>query len=1087
MQQSQTSRRKFLGSAVAAVGLPTGIPLSALGEPPEPEQQAPYLALQRYIEPGTDGFQGEKRAMEIRAALHQALASMELPLAEGLEGFSPAAQRYIPLAPDLEAAVFNQADGAVSEGWKAWVHSTGSIRRCEFYVLPGDIVQFEVASHVNGRLQYRVGQWKQVWNGEKIVSFNPIEEHVVTSEQPYFRDITAGVLGSSPSFTNQLSRGIPYWRSRLDAASGIDIYGSNGLAVGDIDGDGRDELYVCQPGGLPNRLYKVAPSLQMIDITETWDVGLLDDTSCALFLDLRNTGRQDLVVLRSGGPVLFLNEGGKFTQRDDAFNFANTPAGGFTGMAAADFDRDGRLDLYLCCYVYFQSEAQFTYASPYYDAKNGPPNFLFRNRLNTDGSGSFQDCTAEVGLNENNNRFSFAPAWCDFNDDGWPDLFVANDFGRKNLYVNTKGRFKDQAKEAGVEDIGPGMSANWFDYDNDGKADLYVANMWSDAGQRVVRDPIFVLAHAKAEKEAYQLHTRGNSLYRNAGDGSFHDVSLAQYASFGRWAWSSGGHDLDNDGHAEIFVTCGMLTNTSSKDLMSFFWRQVVAKSPDEAVASPAYQNGWNAINQFVREDYSWSGHEPNVFHIRRGDRYFDASGVSGLDFAEDSRAFAITDVEGDGRPDLILKSRLGPQIRVLQNNCAHENHSIAFQLEGTRSNRDAIGAKIRVDSQTKWLDAGSGFLSQHSKRLIFGLGASAAAKNVRICWPSGERQELTDLIAGRTYFVREGEPNIRSEPFRTQVRPPSTPVVSDNSLALADTWLVEPIPLPEPHAGPGLLVLCDKKTDATARHQSATVIDFSSQPADLRRQYEILRRYLFDWRTSLQTPMSFLLNKDGAAVKVYPDIPDAQRYQSDLAQLSNHQRLALPFPGRYIVEPQRDFFKFGVAFLWAGYNTQALPYLQEKLKRSPDNPRVLQLLAQIYLAQEDFQSAARFFGRAIQIDKTSPECFYGLGLAQARQDRLEDARFNFQQAISLRPDHSDAINDLGALYIRLGKMNDAVAAFRYGLEVSPDTDILYMNLARTYVKLGQMERAREVMQKLLDRKPDNVSARRGLQELSGR
>ena len=148
-------------------------------------------------------------------------------------------------------------------------------------------------------------------------------------------------------------------------------------------------------------------------------------------------------MLRASGPVLLLNEGARFSVRNDAFHFATLPQGGFTGMAAADFDRDGKLDLYLCCYVYFQSEAQYTYASPYHDAQNGPPNFLFRNKLSADGSGFFEDCTAETGINENNNRFSFAPAWCDFNDDGWPDLYVANDFGRKNLYVNHEGRFRD--------------------------------------------------------------------------------------------------------------------------------------------------------------------------------------------------------------------------------------------------------------------------------------------------------------------------------------------------------------------------------------------------------------------------------------------------------------------------------------------------------------------------------------------------------------------------------------------------------------------------------------------------------------------
>ena len=177
-----------------------------------------------------------------------------------------------------------------------------------------------------------------------------------------FADITGTVLDSE-----QLSKGIPYWLARLDPATGIDIYGNQGLAVGDIDGDGLDEIYVCQPAGLPNRLFRWRNE-KLIEVAA--GVDLLDDSASALFLDLRNLGRQDLVVLRGSGPVLFLNDGqGRFTLAPDAFRFVSPPQGAFTGMAAADYDRDGRLDLYLCTYSFFQSEAQFRYPVPYFDAQ----------------------------------------------------------------------------------------------------------------------------------------------------------------------------------------------------------------------------------------------------------------------------------------------------------------------------------------------------------------------------------------------------------------------------------------------------------------------------------------------------------------------------------------------------------------------------------------------------------------------------------------------------------------------------------------------------------------------------------------------
>ena len=1088
-------RRDFLKAAAALPALTCLGSRAAFAE--EKRHSPPYLALKKFIPPGNDEFTEEKTAQQIREALRRSL--------EG--GLQPA----VDFSPPL-----------------------GTIRRAEFYPLPDNIVRYEIASKHDGKLLYRVGHWKIVWKDGKLISLTPLEEHVASADAPFFRDVTASVFEKAPSFSEQLAKGVPYWRARLDSASGIDLYGSNGIAVGDIDNDGVDEIYVCQPGGLPNRLYKFNPERFFEDITESWGVGVLDDTSSALFLDLRNSGRQDLVVLRAAGPVLFLNEGSRFKMREDAFRFATLPAGAFTGMAAADFDRDGKLDLYLCCYVYFQSEAQYTYASPYHDAQNGPPNFLFRNNLNADGSGSFDDCTAETGMNDNNNRFSFAPAWCDFNGDGWPDLFVANDFGRKNLYVNHNGHFRDLAASAGVDDIGPGMSAAWFDYDRDGKPDLYVANMWTAAGQRIVADPHFAPAHGTGLQNAYRGHTMGNSLFRNRGDGTFQNATEQEHVGFGRWAWASGGHDLNNDGHPEIFVTCGMLTNESETDLNSFFWRQVVAHSPVTAQASAEYEGGWNALNQFIREEYSWNGREPNVLHVRHGDRYEDFSGVSGLDFAEDSRAFAVTDFDGDGRPDIILKNRMGPQLRVLQNNWAGQNKSIAFRLLGTKSNRDAIGARIELDGQTKWLEAGSGFLSQHSKQILFGVGESAVARSVRITWPSGQLQEFSNLHAGKIYSITEASKEITVQPLRAQVKLPSRPVVADNTLKLEDTWFLEPIPLPEPQHGPGLLVLTDRDLAKPER----------------REQYEIFRRYLFDWRTGLKTPLVLLLNAEGHAVKIYASIESAR---SEPRASASGQ--TLPFPGFYIGQPHRDFFKFGAAFLWSGYNEQALPYLEQVLRRTPDNARVLVLVGQIHLQAERLEKAEKYFRdalrvnpqyaeawsglgdvyqtqshqqealanyekalalkpdllytllnagqasdklnrqpqaeayyrRALQLDAKSPEALNGLGLAMAKQGHPDEAKKLFEEAISLRRDYSGAINNLGVLYIQEGKVNDAIAAFDYGIRVAPDEDILYLNLGRTYTQMGNIEKARQVMQALLDRKPDSATARHALQELNSR
>ena len=200
--------------------------------------------------------------------------------------------------------------------------------------------------------------------------------------------------------------------ARLDGACGIDVYGNNGVAVGDFDNDGFDDLYVCQPAGLPNRLYRNRGDGTFEDVTEQSGVDVLDDTACALFADFENKGVQDLLVVCGSGPLLFLNQGkGKFLLKRDAFKFARPPQGTFTHAAIADYDRDGLLDIYFCLYSYYLGLDQYHYPVPYFDARNGPPNFLFHNQ----GNATFSDRTEAAGLNADNDRYSFACAWGDLN------------------------------------------------------------------------------------------------------------------------------------------------------------------------------------------------------------------------------------------------------------------------------------------------------------------------------------------------------------------------------------------------------------------------------------------------------------------------------------------------------------------------------------------------------------------------------------------------------------------------------------------------------------------------------------------------
>ncbi|MBY0506292.1 MAG: FG-GAP-like repeat-containing protein [Bryobacteraceae bacterium] len=935
-----------------------------------------------------------------------------------------------------------------------------------------------------------------------------------------FAEITGTVLQSE-----QLSKGVPYWLARLDPATGIDIYGNQGLAVGDVDGDGVDEIYVCQPAGLPNRLFRWRGD-KLEEYSAAAGVDLLDDSASALFLDLRNLGRQDLVVLRGAGPVLYLNDGkGGFALAPGAFRFASPPRGAFTGMAAADYDRDGKLDLYLCTYSFFQSEAQFRYPVPYFDAQNGPANFLLRNRLNADGSGFLEDVTNAVGLGQNNNRYSFAPAWADYDGSGWPSLYVANDFGRNNLYRNEGGKFRDVAAEAGVEDIGPGMSACWFDQNGDGQPDLYVANMHTAAGQQVVASQAFPYLR----NEAWRGHTKGNSFYRNLGNGKFAAGANQLGIEMGRWGWSADALDFDLDGHAELFLTCGMLTGPKQPDLMGFFWRQVVARTPATASPNAAYENGWNAINQFIREGYSWNGHEPNLLYVRDGDKYRDASRESGLNFAGDSRAFAALDLDGDGCLDLVVKSRLAPQLRVFQNRCGQASPRIGLRLAGVKSNRDAIGARVRLDGQTKWVAAGSGYLSQHTKTLYF----AATGGEIEVIWPSGTRQIMRPLAAGALYEIVEGQDarpvRVFAEP--RQINPREA--TGDNEPRLHDTWLQDAVPLPVAQPGPGLFVLT---AENAAPHLAA---------------YTLFRRYLFEYRTDLRFPLPMLLDADGHVVKVYARLPEAAQVKADLSRLS--QRSALPYPGRMLAQPRRDYFKLGASLLWCGYPEQALPYLQAVLRQQPGNLRTLVLVAQVHreagrlgeavplleealrldpqsaeawnefggvaMAQQDFitalqrferalvaktglayaylnaaQAAAKlgrlgpaegYYRQALAAEPQSAEAHQGLGLTLAKQGNYVEAEKVLRQAVALRPTLSSAWNNLGVLYLQQRDGEKAVQTLEQGIHHAPADEQLYLNLGRIYLQLGRPSDARRAMERLLEAKPDSTVAQKALKDLA--
>ncbi|MCA9215814.1 MAG: VCBS repeat-containing protein [Planctomycetales bacterium] len=378
-----------------------------------------------------------------------------------------------------------------------------------------------------------------------------------------FEDRTLDVIGGTAAFQEQLAVGVDYWLRRIEERFGINSAGWQGVAIGDVNGDGRDDLYVCQPGGLPNRMFVQSESGSVRDVSMESNTAWWDHSHSALIVDLDNDGDQDLTVATALGLIFMANDGtGKFSVASVKLCPEAMP---FT-IAAADYDNDGDLDVYACCYSPRGNAIATRFLArpvPYHDANNGGRNCLYRN----EGNLQFTNVTKSVGLDANNRRFSLAAAWEDFDDDGDQDLYVANDYGRNNLYRNDGGTFIDIAKQSGVEDVSAGMSVAWGDCNQDGRMDLYVSNMWSSAGNRIAYQRSFQSGANATTKSEFQRHARGNSLFLNRGDGQFEDVSKFAGVTMGRWAWCSQFVDINNDSREDLLVANGFITQADDTDL----------------------------------------------------------------------------------------------------------------------------------------------------------------------------------------------------------------------------------------------------------------------------------------------------------------------------------------------------------------------------------------------------------------------------------------------------------------------------------------------------------------------------------------
>jgi hypothetical protein len=344
-----------------------------------------------------------------------------------------------------------------------------------------------------------------------------------------------------------------------------------GIAAGDFDGDGDDDLFFPQVG--PDGFFRNDGG-RFVECARELGLSDPDAGASGLFLDYDNDGDLDLVVTNyeprqireresnrlvdnagHRAVALYRNDGGKFTDVTEKAGIRSL--GPATSVCAADVDRDGDLDFFVCMYFDDSKEdPRFVEELPasVYQARDGEADQLWINQ----GDGTFREEAARRGVADPG--WGLAAGFADFDDDGDPDLFVANDYGDKKLFRNRgDGTFEDVTPAAGTADTGFGMSVCWFDYDRDGDLDLYVSNMYSTAGNRILsRGP----GRMSTDRHAMLLKlARGNTLFRNDGGGKFTDVTREAGGGRAGWAWSAVPYDYDNDGLPDLYVANGGRTS----------------------------------------------------------------------------------------------------------------------------------------------------------------------------------------------------------------------------------------------------------------------------------------------------------------------------------------------------------------------------------------------------------------------------------------------------------------------------------------------------------------------------------------------
>jgi hypothetical protein len=500
-------------------------------------------------------------------------------------------------------------------------------------------------------------------------------------------------------------------------------------AAADYDGDGFDDIFVTDSSiDGRNHLYHNNQNLTFTDVAAQAGIDSgndeVDASADSLWFDFNNDGRPDLLVVRFGHNQLYQNLGnGKFknvTKSSGLDRYLNAIT-----AVAFDYDHDGFVDLFIGAYFQpvnlFNPDTPRFFPESFETANNGGGVIAFHNN----GNGTFTDVTEKIGLKTSGWTLDLGHG--DANNDGWDDLYVACDFGTDRFFVNNgNGTFSDITEKAIGIDTKKGMNAEWGDFDNDGLLDIYVTNITDD------------------------YMKEGNFMWKNNGNLTFTDVSRETNTYDTGWGWGAKFFDYDNDGWLDLYVTNGWVS-AGKEDYVPDVFEMIIKPNIDLADA-----RNWPPMG-----NKSLSGYEKKrLFHNERGQAFSDRAGMYGVDSIRDGRGIATADFDNDGRIDMFVANANGDPF-LYHNVVTPVGHWAEFALTGTKSNRGAVGAQLRVTiggkTTLRFIDGGNGFASQGSSRVHFGLGDATMIDRLEIRWPSGLKQTLEKLPVDRITKISEG------------------------------------------------------------------------------------------------------------------------------------------------------------------------------------------------------------------------------------------------------------------------------------------------------------------------------------------